>query len=539
MNQHQPTELDTALAPTSQAVLFFVRIRSWSHLTIHCILRMFTYHMDTDFLASLRRQEERLQPPPEKRSRLRTWLRRVGIFFSVLIALVILVTWLGTIVFMPDSGEGWYRGSDNHVSIISALRNLITHNTDVIEGAPDDRINILMLGMGGLGHDGPYLTDTIILASIKPSTKSVALTSVPRDLTVPIPGHGDRKVNEANHYGEIKDAGNGAELARKTLEHVTGQTIHYYVRVDFAGFERLIDEVGGVDIQVERGFTDKGFPAPNDEYQTISFASGLQHMNGRTALNYARSRHGNNGEGSDFARSRRQQKVIVALKEKLLSVSTLANPAKLSGILDTLSSHLVTNIDLPTGLQIGQIIRDIDTSAVKSLSLSDAPGNYLVNASTQSGYYLYPRDRSFGEIRQAVEQIFDETQTPTARIATSTPVQTTPAKPVSPVGTIATTNSSSTSALVVAVRNGTYVAGLAARIQAQIEGVQVPVSSIDNADNRPYTTTVVYDLSGGKHRETANRIATRLNATVVTGTPPTSLAPGTSILVIVGTDAVN
>lgn len=495
--------------------------------------------MDTDFLASLRRQEERLQPPQHERSRWRTWFRRVGIFLSVIIALVLLVTWLGTIVFMPDSGEGWYRGSNNHVSIISALRNLITHNTDTIEGAPDDRINILLLGMGGLGHDGPYLTDTIILVSIKPSTKSIALTSVPRDLTVPITGHGERKINEANHYGELASAGNGGELARKTLENLTGQTIHYYVRVDFSGFERLIDEVGGVDIRVERAFTDRGFPAPNDEYQTISFAAGLQHMNGKTALNYARSRHGNNGEGSDFARSRRQQKVIIALKEKLLAVSTLANPAKLSGILDTLSTHLATDIDLPTGLQIGQIIRDIDTATIKSLSLSDAPGNYLVNASTESGYYLYARDRSFGEIRQVVEHIFDATTTSTARIATSTPGTTTTPKSSPPIGTISTTNTASAGGLVVAVRNGTYIAGLAARIQARIEGIDIAVSSIDNADDRPYTTTVVYDLSNGKYRETANRIATHLNATVVTGTPPTSLPPGTSILVIVGTDAVN
>jgi LCP family protein required for cell wall assembly len=114
--------------------------------------------------------------------------------------------------------------------------------------------------MGGVGHDGPFLTDTIILASIKPSKKQVALISIPRDMAAPIPDRGWGKINAANAYAEAQTAGEGGEEVRATLAKLFDLPIHYYVRVDFNGFMELIDKLGGVDVYVERSFIDNQFP---------------------------------------------------------------------------------------------------------------------------------------------------------------------------------------------------------------------------------------------------------------------------------------
>ena len=101
------------------------------------------------------------------------------------------------------------------IGILTTVKNFIFQPDTVIEGQQNDRINILLLGMGGPGHDGPYLTDTNIIVSIKPSTKEVAMISIPRDLSVKIPGHGWRRVNIVNHFGEASSPGSGGEYARK------------------------------------------------------------------------------------------------------------------------------------------------------------------------------------------------------------------------------------------------------------------------------------------------------------------------------------
>ena len=121
--------------------------------------------------------------------------------------------------------------------------------------------------------------------------------------------------------------------------------LHYYLRMDFKAFEEIINEVGGITINVDNNFIDQLYPAANNEYQTIQFNKGIQTMDGKTALIFARSRHGNNGEGSDFARSKRQQKIILALKEKILSFSTLTNPIKINNIRKTLEKNIRTDIE--------------------------------------------------------------------------------------------------------------------------------------------------------------------------------------------------
>jgi len=168
------------------------------------------------------------------------------------------------------------------------------------------RTNILILGVGGGGHEGSDLTDTIIVLSLDTGKKTVALISVPRDTWSDTLKD---KVNSAYHYGNEKSLSSGRQgggllLSKVTMEDVIGMPIQYAVVVDFSGFTKVIDAVGGIDVNVPEAFTDSRYPKPGMEqatcpgdptnacvYETVHFDAGVQHMDGARALIYARSRH--------------------------------------------------------------------------------------------------------------------------------------------------------------------------------------------------------------------------------------------------------
>lgn len=191
-----------------------------------------------------------------------------------------------------------------------------------------DRTNVILLGISGGEHDGADLTDAIIFLSINYQKKDIVEVSLPRDIWSETL---KAKINTAYHYGEDKKKGGGLILAKSITEEVVGQPIHYAWLIDFSGFKKLIYLVGGVDVSVVNSFTDKEYPIEGREndfcsgdatfacrFETLHFDSGLQHMDGDKALKFVRSRHAEGEEGTDFARSRRQQQVIAALKNKLL-----------------------------------------------------------------------------------------------------------------------------------------------------------------------------------------------------------------------------
>jgi len=497
--------------------------------------------MDSDFL----KQSHKKKGPP---SRLKKILKRAGLFFSLIVTVLFFATWLGGVVFSkPIEDEGWYR-KESHTGFFGTLRNLILQDDKRLEGIKADRINMLFLGMGGAGHDGAYLTDTIILASIKPSTNQIALISIPRDMSIPIPGYGWRKINHANAFGELKNPGEGADFAVKVIEQITQQPIHYFVRMDFAGFEQLVDQVGGVDVFVDRTFTDYQFPTYDHRYQVVEFEQGAQHLDGEQALQYARSRHGNNGEGSDFARSRRQQKVIVAFKNKLLSISTLFNPVRLNNLRKTLQSHVTTNVDINTGLQIMRIAKALDTNNIISLGLSNAPDGLLTSGTGSNLYMLLPRDRTFRQIQTTIANIFDTKKgsglTTLSDATIVAPDEEDEIEKIIPEGTAR-----------IEVQNGTWVVGLAAKVEADLEKQEYYVDTITNADNRPYSTSMIFDLSNGKQLDTVKSLSEVLdmpiagtvedilqNSTLpedpslLSSTLPTEAKDDTDILIILGKD---
>ena len=195
----------------------------------------------------------------------------------------------------------------------------------------NDRVNILFLGIAGADHEGPNLSDSIVVVSYDLKGNHLATISIPRDVWSEAL---QDKINSAYAYGEAKKKGAGFILAKAEVETIIGQPIHYGAAINFDQFEELIDFLGGVEVNVENSFVDKEFPISGKEndlcgggdyqeykcrYKTVSFTKGAILMDGQTALNFVRSRHAEGPEGTDFAREKRQQKAMDAIKNKLIS----------------------------------------------------------------------------------------------------------------------------------------------------------------------------------------------------------------------------
>ncbi len=352
----------------------------------------------------------------------------------------------------------------------------------------EDRINVLLLGIGGENHDGAQLTDTIMIASIRPSTNQVALFSLPRDLLVNIEGYGWRKINNANAFGEMNQPGSGGELASKTIASTFDIPVHYYLRVDFKAFSDLIDILGGVTVTVDKSFTDYTYPTSDKKIQTISFEAGKQTMDGQRALMFVRSRHsGQNNEGSDFARSHRQQKVLMAVKQKMFSSALFFRPQKIADILDSLKRNVSTNLQNWQILTLGNIVRKTHQDDIISTVIDDGEGGYLVSGTGPDGaYILQPRSGSFDEIQQKIKNIFDEF----------------PQNEDVTIGDQAS----------VAIKNGTLLEGLATRTASLIKGYSFSIHSIANADARDYQQTIIFDLTGGKKKKQLEFLKNKLHA---------------------------
>ncbi len=253
----------------------------------------------------------------------------------------------------------------------------------------DGRTNILILGIGGGTHAGADLTDTMMVLSSDAKSQTMAMISIPRDIWSDTLKD---RINSAYHYGEEKQKGGGLLLAKVLVEDVIGQPVHYELVIDFSGFKNVIDGVGGVDVDVPRAFTDPDFPIAGKEndtcpgdptnrclYETIHFDAGLQHMDGLVALKYARSRHAEGEEGGDFARSRRQQDILVALKNKMIRPLTWT-PTRLTNLPKVLDEASDMDMNIGEALTLGKQLVGIDVGKIKKISFEDkleVPPSYV------------------------------------------------------------------------------------------------------------------------------------------------------------------
>jgi len=267
-----------------------------------------------------------------------------------------------------------------------------------LQSNANGRINLLLLGYGGEGHEGALLTDSQILISIFPKERKIATLNIPRDTYVNNNGS-FKKINSVYSEGESNEKGSGAPKMVKLLENEFGTKIQYWATIDFKGFKKLVENVGGVEVNVRNSFTDFTYPLDGTYRYLVpapSFTKGLTTLNGDRALIYARSRHAAGPEGGDFARSLRQREVISAVIKKMLEGDLVSNPEKIGQILSTLSQNLKTNLSLSEMFSLAKVTKDYKLNEnVVSWTLSDDSGILCPQTNPDTGYILAYCDGAF------------------------------------------------------------------------------------------------------------------------------------------------
>jgi len=440
--------------------------------------------------------------------RRRSWRRLFKRAGLVLAALVLLGgAYFGIKFYITQ--KNLFRGGGN----APALAEEIDINKLRSEG--DGRVNILLLGIGGEGHVAPDLTDTIMIISLDPINKKVALLSIPRDLWVKIPGNGSQKINAAYAYGKnnskSKDESTkkkeGINLVDETLQAVLGIPIHYHAVVDFKAFKQAVDALGGITVNVPETLYDPTIAWENNYNSTIAKA-GPQTFNGAKALLYVKSRL----TSSDFARAERQRLVLVAMKDKIFSVGTYANPVRMSQLLSSFGDNVYTDFSLNDVMRLYSITSKIPSSDITSLDLVTPPHDFLTTGNVGGFSVVRPKTALFdyAAIQSYVRNTLRD-------------------------GFLAKENSA------VAVYNATTVAGLGKTKGDLLKSYGYNVTVVDNAPNQTNPlNTVLVDLSNGVDKYTRHYLELRFKVTARTAIPAEfGINPpvGTKFVIIVGKDA--
>lgn len=430
-------------------------------------------------------------------------------------------------------------GAGGFTALIPHSNDKTSYSSDIDKDLKNGtNVNILLLGYGGAGHDGAYLTDSIMVASINPSKKNISLISLPRDLWVSIPSdakystHG--KINSAYEIGvdalnyqgrddKYKGKEGGGNMAKDVIGNVLGLQIDYYVTIDFDGFKNVIDDLGGVDVNVQNSFDDYYYPSGDKNvdgpdcvaemntqttcrYWHVHFLKGVQHMNGATSLEYVRSRHALGVEGSDFSRSQRQQNLILAVKQKATQIGSIT---KAFDIMDSLSNNIQTNLTITDTRDLLTTLKGWNLNSIIHDAITD--DNFLKSTYSSDGQYiLIPRtgQDNYTDIQDYVKNIW----------------------------TIGDLNNEASKAQIE-FNNQTGQINVSSKIDNIFSSLTTP-PKILNVTGLKSDTTVIYDYSNGKYPNLLNLISTKLNAKVETKSLPKN-TDNVDIEVILGSDFLN
>lgn len=369
-------------------------------------------------------------------------------------------------------------------------------------------VNILLIGLDLRSEDEDTRADTQIVVHIDPANKSAAMLSIPRDLWIPIPGHGEGRINTSYQLGESTEGtpGGGPGLAMATIEQNFGIPIHYYAQVDFTGFERIIDAVGGITIDVPRPLVDNEYPLADVGVTRIYIGAGLQQMDGRTALQYARSRHAD----SDFGRNQRQQQVLLAVRQQALNLNLIT---KLTDVANQLAGAVRTDLSLPEVGSLALLGREIGLESIQTVLINEEMVQQTILPGSGADVLL-PR---WDVIRPKVAQAFAD-----PRLAKE--------------------------AARISVQNGTLTSGMGRKVYDILvpKGFLVPdLSAPPDQGSHPVTT--ITDFTGGQKPATIEALSKVLGIdprTVKLGDPgeaPVATSDGepVDILIMVGDDRIN
>lgn len=391
-------------------------------------------------------------------------------------------------------------------------------DTELLSREGDSRINILLLGIGGPGHDGGDLTDTVMLASVDPINDKVQLISIPRDFWVRIPGDGYQKLNAAYTYGKERSRSktkvgiqqDGLALLDRTLQPILdGVHINYHVLLDFSAFKQMVDAVGGITVNVPETLYDPTVAWENHNSSIVA-RKGIQHFNGQQALLYSRSRE----TTSDFARAERQRLIITSLKQKVFSAGTFSNPVRISSLLDSLGDNVYTDFSSTDMRCLYRQMSTIPPSSILSLDMVTPPHNLLTTGNVNGLSIVQPRAGLFDydDIHTFLHSNLKD-------------------------GLITKESAS------VTVYNATSTSGLATNVSSLLKSYGYKVTTTANAPNQtnPATTKIV-DLSDGKAKYTRHYLESRLGVTATEKLPEDyGITPpeGTKFVIILGEDATS
>jgi LCP family protein required for cell wall assembly len=377
---------------------------------------------------------------PLKRAKFyqKKWFKIVSVIALIFILAGGAVFWkMGNVLNKISSGN-----------VFSSLLHAVPGVKDELKGEKDGRINVLLLGMRGEGDaHGGLLADTIIIISIKPAENKVAMISVPRDLYVTVPGTQDKqKINAVHLYGEEKGKGQGLELMKQSVGDVLGLDIQYAASINFEGFVKLIDSMGGLPIYLDNSFVESSqflgvearcdkvtfvVPSGNIESKKVTRKNGTFYfheyrlcfprnpsecggkfelpagdvvLTGEQALCFSRSR----SDSNDFERAKRQQIILQKLKDKLLSAGTLTDFGKVNNVLNSLGDNVRTDLEVWEMKKFLDLYKGMADIQIYQRVLENSEEGFLYNPeeSNGAGYILLPTGENYDRIHEMAANIF-------------------------------------------------------------------------------------------------------------------------------------
>ncbi len=402
----------------------------------------------------------------------------LGVFAVTLVATV----YLTYSVVKGATAQGLGRASNPGLALTEAPQgNQPVNENEPLQGSegptpmPWDGANRVTILITGLDYrdwegEGPARTDTMMLLTMDPVSRTAGILSIPRDLWVNIPGFDYGKINTANFLGEAyKVPGGGPGLAVQTVQNLLGIDINYYAQVDFQAFEDFIDQIGGVTVDVPYEMSVDPLGPGN----TVTLQAGEQHLDGPTALAYARNR---DTIGSDFDRADRQQQVIMGIFDQMTSLGTLPRLiANSPTIYNNLRYGVHTNLTLKQVISLAWTASQIPKDNIKRGLIG--PEQTTRTFSPDGLDILLP---NMDAVRAVRDQVFGTTEgtAPGATTFVSSPQELRQAE-----------------AATISVLNATSTAGLASETSDYLRKQGVNVTNTGNADELS-DTTVIIDYTG-------------------------------------------
>ncbi len=476
-------------------------------------------------------------PPPRRR----TWRKVMAGFGLVVIGLAVLIGGYGTARVLD-----FLHSVANLNNPVDVIRNQVAPPPGSIayKLQHGQQVNILALGYGGSENDAPYLTDTIMVVSIDPASKRVMEISLPRDTWVRINAYqsgvaNQEKINAAFEipnmpkafgigplYPQYQGKDGPGHLAEDTVGRLTGIQFDRYVAVDFKAFRDAVDTLGGITVHMDAPLDDCHYPDYHDGYLNhgvppgypcppgsgIHFPAGTYTVNGEQALEIARSRHASEPEqASDFARAKRQQMILAAIRQKAMSIDALP---KVPTLMDQLQGEFQTDLTLNDITALYNFMRSVPNGSIGHFAITDS--NLLVSFGPGSAGSCGPSDQyvlcSEDPTYQMWHAIFSRVFVPTQVLGERAPVE-----------------------LVNATYSLSDLQDRTADVLRQL-GLQVAGTARGQHSDR----TVIYDESGGKYPQTVAWLQGLFGAEVApagqgAGEPAAGAASG-GLVVVMGSD---